>query len=204
MSTQKKVKKGSRKRRILVIGILCLAVLAVFSVLAYLDYSGSHTILRLGQYTGLSVTAADGKEPEDALIDEIVRRTRFGRAIKKKAGEKYEEAMKVFASDAEYRQMSLSEYIEKYYQKTEEEFREDVRKTAAETVRQDDVIRAIAEKENIVITDAEFDLVLPDIMEAYGYSDKTQFSQDVDFEMLRDELLQEKVIEYLLTRNTAQ
>lgn len=204
MGTQKKVKKGSRKRRILVIGILCLAVLAVFSVLAYLDYSGSHTILRLGQYTGLSVTAADGKEPEDVLIDEIVRRTRFGRAIKKKAEEKYEEAMKVFASDAEYRQMSLSEYIEKYYQKTEEEFREDVRKTAAETVRQDEVIRAIAEKENIVITDAEFDLVLPDIMEAYGYSDKTQFSQDVDFEMLRDELLQEKVIEYLLTRNTAQ
>ena len=131
-------------------------------------------------------------------------RTRFGRAIKEKAEEKYEEAMKVFASDAEYRQMSLSEYIEKYYQKTEEEFREDVRKTAAETVRQDEVIRAIAEKENIVITDAEFDLVLPDIMEAYGYSDKTQFSQDVDFEMLRDELLQEKVIEYLLTRNTAQ
>lgn len=204
MGTQKKVKKGSRKRRILVIGILCLSVLAVFSVLAYLDYSGSHTILRLGQYTGLSVTAADGKEPEDVLIDEIVRRTRFGRAIKKKAEEKYEEAMKVFASDAEYRQMSLSEYIEKYYQKTEEEFREDVRKTAAETVRQDEVIRAIAEKENIVITDAEFDLVLPDIMEAYGYSDKTQFSQDVDFEMLRDELLQEKVIEYLLTRNTAQ
>lgn len=204
MGTQKKVKKGSRKRRILVIGILCLAVLAVFSVLAYLDYSGSHTILRLGQYTGLSVTAADGKEPEDVLVDEIVRRTRFGRAIKKKAEEKYEEAMKVFASDAEYRQMSLSEYIEKYYQKTEEEFREDVRKTAAETVRQDEVIRAIAEKENIVITDAEFDLVLPDIMEAYGYSDKTQFSQDVDFEMLRDELLQEKVIEYLLTRNTAQ
>ena len=204
MGTQKKVKKGSRKRRILVIGILCLAVLAVFSVLAYLDYSGSHTILRLGQYTGLSVTAADGKEPEDVLIDEIVRRTRFGRAIKKKAEEKYEEAMKVFASDAEYRQMSLSEYIEKYYQKTEEEFREDVRKTAAETVRQDEVIRAIAEKENIVITDAEFDLVLPDIMEAYGYSDKTQFSQDVHFEMLRDELLQEKVIEYLLTRNTAQ
>ena len=42
---------------------------------------------------------------------------------------------------------------------------------------------------------------MPYLMEAYGYTDEEEFATDVDLNELRDELLQEKVMAFLVTQN---
>ena len=198
------MKKGRQKRKIIIIVVACIVALAAFGVLLYLDYSNSHEVMKLGRYTGLTVTASAGKSAEEAIVEEIVNHSRFGRAMDRKIEEKYDEAMKHFTDEAEFYKLSLSAYLEKYFKTTEKEFRETVRKTAEETARETAVLLEIAKKENLVITDEEFRKKLPEVMESYGYTDEKQFAADVNFDSLREEMLQDKVREYLMTKNTAQ
>ena len=69
-------------------------------------------------------------------------------------------------------------------------------------MKQTAVLHAIAEKENIKISDEEYETALPMLMSAHGYTDRSQFLREIDVESLLDELLQEKVINYLLEQNT--
>lgn len=194
--------KKSKKRRILIVAAACLAVLAVFAVLVYLDYSGSHEVVKLGRYKGLTVSASGEDSPEDALVKAIVGRTIFGRALDRTIEEKYEDTMDYFAKEAEYFQVGLEELIEKYYNADPEEFRRTARSTTEETVKQTAVLHAIAEKENIELTDGEYEDAIPMLMAAHGYTDREQFLREIDVTALRDELLQEKVIYFLMEQNT--
>ncbi|MBP5463387.1 MAG: hypothetical protein J6Y20_14875 [Lachnospiraceae bacterium] len=196
------MKKSNKKRTILIVVIACIVVMAVFAVLVYLDYSGSHEVVKLGRYKGLTVSASGADSPEDALVEAVVKHTIFGRALKQTIEDKYNDTMNYFESEAEYFQISLEEHVEKYYNTNLEDFRKTVRSTTEETVKQTAVLHAIAEKENIKISDEEYETALPMLMSAHGYTDRSQFLREIDVESLLDELLQEKVINYLLEQNT--
>ena len=196
------MKKGKKKRTILIVALACLAVMAVFAVLVYLDYSGSHEVVKLGRYKGLTVSASGTDTPGDAIVDDIADRTIFGRALKQTVEDKYNETMSYFEKEAEDFQISLKEHVEKYYNTDLEKFRESVRSTTEAAVKQSAVLHAIAEKENIEISDEDFEREIPMLMADHGYTDRSQFFREIDVTSLRDELLQEKVIDFLLEQNT--
>jgi FKBP-type peptidyl-prolyl cis-trans isomerase (trigger factor) len=190
------------KRRIIIIVAAVVVVLTVFGVLFYIEYSDEHEVIRLGQYRDLTVSSSGAESAEDALVTMIVQRTIFGRAMDRKVEEKYEDAMAYFESEAAYFQLALPDYIKKYYATDEKEFRDSVHSTAETTVKQAAVLHAIAEKENIELTNEEFEAMMPSLLETYGYTSEAEMAKAVDLQSVRDELFQEKVIDYLMTQNT--
>ena len=168
------------KRRIIIIVAAVVVVLAVFGVLFYIEYSDEHEVIRLGQYRDLTVSSSSAESAE----------------------EKYEDAMAYFESESAYFQLALPDYIKKYYATDEKEFRDSVHSTAETTVKQAAVLHAIAEKENIELTNEEFEAMMPSLLETYGYTSEAEMAKAIDLQSVRDELFQEKVIDYLMTQNT--
>ncbi len=199
---KRKDNNSSGKKKVLIIAIVCFAVLTLFGVLVFLDYSNSHEVVWLGKYKGLKVSSSGADSPEDALLKVIVQRTKFGSALDDKIEQKYDKTMKYFEDEAEYFKLGFAEYLKTYYQTDEEAFRKSVRDTAEETAKQEAVLRAVAERESIQFTEEEFDAILPELMESYGYTDETLFSRSYNFTELRDEQLLKKVTKYLMEQNT--
>jgi len=193
--------KLSRKYRIMIVVVLVLLVSAVIFFVLYRDYSDSHELLKLSGYTNLTIDA-EGREAEDAIVDAIAAKSRFGRAFRTRVEKAYRESMAVFEKEAEYFRMELGAYIEQNYDMSEEEFRQEVRKTTEQEEKRSVVLHEIAEREKIVFTDEEFETVLPFLMEAYGYSDEQEFALNHDYKAFRDSFLQEKVLAYLVKNNT--
>ncbi len=201
--TGSKKQKGNPKKKLLLLIPIILVTLVLIGLVLYLDFSGEHVIIRLGRYKGLTVEAGS-KSAQDAILDAIIDKTSFGRKLKFEVEEKYKNSMTVFEEEAKYYGLSLAGYLERYYGMDEDEFRKEVKATSEITVRQSAVLHAIAEKEKIEFTEAELDEAVPIIMEEYGYTDERQFYQEIDIATIRNELLEQKVIEFLLKENTVK
>ena len=199
---KRKEKTTGGRKKVLTIVIVCLAVLVVFGVLVLLDYSNSHEVVWLGKYKGLKVSAEGADSPEDALLRVIVQRTKFGNALDDKIDAKYDKTMKYFKDEAEYFKLDFAEYLKTYYQTDEEEFEKTIRSSSEDEAKQEAVLRAVAEKESIRFTEEELEAMLPELMEAYGYTDETLFSRAYNFADLREEQLFKKVTQYLMEQNT--
>lgn len=186
--------------------ILCIAIAALVALAGWLISRALREpveLEKLGKYLDLKVDAK-GAEAEDAIVKAVVERAKFGSKLDDRVEDEYRQSMDYFAREAEYFQMELGAYLQKNYGMDEKTFRKKVRATAEDTIKESLVLLAIAEKEHIEITSEEFEEAMPILMEAYGYSDRNKFIQDVDLEALRVELLQEKVIEFLLAHNTVE
>lgn len=192
--------KTSKKKWIVIGIVLTVVILTLVGVVLYLDYSDSHMVVRLGKYRGLNVDAK-GKEAEDAVTEAIVANTWFGSACDDQIELDYARSIKGFEMEAEYLKKDFETFTKDNYNMTEKEFRAMVKEATRDTIRQTAVLHAIAEKENITLSDAEFAKAMPYLMEAYGYTDEEEFATDVDLNELRDELLQEKVMAFLVTQN---
>lgn len=185
----------------LITGAVLIIVLGVVLAVLYRDYSNSHLVTRLGKYQGLTVDAK-GKEAEDAVAEAVVSKTRFGRKFDEELKKSVEDAMKVFTAEAEYLKQDFATYLREKYDMTEAEFREKVESATRDEMKLSAVLHAVAEKEKITFSDEELEKVMPYLLEAYGYTDETQFAREVNLEEIRDELLLEKVAAYLVTQNT--
>ena len=201
--TDAKKRKSNPKKKLLLLIPIVLVTLVLIGLVLYLDFSGEHVIIRLGRYKGLTVEAG-GRSAEEAILDAIIDKTSFGRKLKFEVEEKYKDSMQVFEEEAKYYGLSLAGYLDRYYGMDEDAFRREVRSTTEITVRQSAVLHAVAEKEKIEFTEAELDAAVPIIMKEYGYTDERQFYQEIDITSIRNELLEQKVIEFLLKENTVK
>lgn len=85
---------------------------------------------------------------------------------------------------------------------TREEFDENADKTAKEEVASRLVAEAIAEKEDLVLTDKEYDEGVTKYAKEYGYETEDEFIEEAGEESIRVELQREKVQNWLLEKNT--
>lgn len=85
---------------------------------------------------------------------------------------------------------------------TREEFDENAEKSAKEEVASRLVAEAIAEKEDLVLTDEEYDEGVKKYTKEYGYSSEDEFIEEAGEESIRVELQREKVQNWLLEKNT--
>ncbi len=94
--------------------------------------------------------------------------------------------------------------IEQYFQMTgssEADLKEQLRPTAEKRVRGDLVLEAIAEKEEIKVSEEDIDMKLDEIAESYKQEDKEKFIKDMkkrDLTFLDTAIINQKVIELLL------
>lgn len=86
--------------------------------------------------------------------------------------------------------VEVDELVQTYYGMTIEEM-------AKITIMQKYVIEAVAEKENLTVTDEIYQAGLAEYAEQYGYDDAAEFEEQVGKESLEEVLLQEVVTDWL-------
>lgn len=191
----------TRKKKI-VFGAVGLFVLAgVLALAVWLDWRNDRVVLKLADYRRLTCESANPEELTEQILEALVENSRFGGGLDERTEENYRETMDYFAQEAEYFSLSLSEYLERFYDTTEEEFRESVRESAEQAAKEEAVLEAVADEEGIVLTDEEFEAMLPDYMESYGYTDEAKFLREHDENEIREAMRREKaldrIVEYL-------
>lgn len=97
---------------------------------------------------------------------------------------------------AEYLNMEYEDYLQQNGV-TVEEFEKQVENNVKENIKQTMVIKAIAEKEKIKITDEIYEEQLKEMAEAYGYEDVDALKEAAEEEDLKDIVLNNLVIKWL-------
>ncbi|SDB17811.1 trigger factor [Eubacterium oxidoreducens] len=74
--------------------------------------------------------------------------------------------------------ISLEDYISTYMGMTEDEFDEQVETYMSETVKEEEVLRAVAETEDMEVTDDELDEYISGLISSYGYEDESALYEE--------------------------
>ena len=103
---------------------------------------------------------------------------------------------------AENEKMELTEFLEKYYQMTEEDFEKQAEAYAKESVGQKLVAWVIAEEENLVPGDSEWEKEYEALAEKMGFGDVDALKKAAEAsgepeEVLKDVIIQNRVREFL-------
>lgn len=111
--------------------------------------------------------------------------------------EKREAMIRTAKSNAEAYGKTYEEYLQNYLKMDEATFLDTIAKSATEIAKQSLVISAIAQTENITVTDEEYEKKVADTMAEYGYEKEKDLFQTVTEQDIRDTMLLEKVQEFL-------
>ncbi len=93
--------------------------------------------------------------------------------------------------------MELGEFLETYLGVTEEQLREMFRETAEFRVQMTLAFHEIAELEGMEVSDDEYQEYLQSIADEYGYEDASDIETYYSSDMIREQLIQEKVIDLI-------
>lgn len=103
-----------------------------------------------------------------------------------------------YTNIAEQYGMGLVDFVQGMYGMTEEQFDEQLGYLAQETVRQEMLLKAIAETENIEVSEEEYLEGLQAYTEMYGFESPEALLEVNSEETVREVLLQDKVMQFLL------
>jgi len=81
-----------------------------------------------------------------------------------------------------------------------EAFQEEMGNYAYEVEKNAMIVEAIAEKENIKVTDADYETKVAEMAEYYGYTDAAEFEEANGKDLIEDSILSELVMEYIISQ----
>jgi trigger factor len=93
--------------------------------------------------------------------------------------------------------MDFSLFLETYLQTDLESFTRQVETAAKQTLAEEMILKAIAEKENITVSDEEFEQGCERYAAQYGYDSADALKQAFDEPTIRISLLMDKTFEFL-------
>ena len=105
--------------------------------------------------------------------------------------------MSQYETYAEQSGMELEEMLETYYQMSLDDFKEQAKTAAQESIKQELVAEVIAEEEHLEPSDKELDEEFQKLAEDYGYEDVDALREVADDDTLKSIVLQNRVREYL-------
>lgn len=108
-----------------------------------------------------------------------------------------DELMSEYETYATMYSMELGDFLETYLGVTEEELREMFRETAKFRVQMTLAFHEIAEREGMEVSDDEYQEYLQSIADTYGYEDASDIETYYSPDLIREQLIQEKVIELI-------
>ncbi|MDO4454392.1 MAG: trigger factor, partial [Eubacteriales bacterium] len=103
-----------------------------------------------------------------------------------------------YTNYAEQYGMSLEDFIQGMFGMTLEQFEEQALINTKETARQEMLLKAIAEKEDLELTEEEYKEGLKKYTSDYGFASEEALLEANSEEIVRDALLQDKVMQFLL------
>lgn len=136
------------------------------------------------------------------LIQEVLNGSEF--QIEENDKDLYvDQMMSEYESYAAATNMELDDYLSTYLGTTEAQLREFFRTTAEFRVKMTLVFHEIAEQEGITVSDQEYEDRLNELAEQYNYDNTDDIVSLYSEEMIREEIVQEKVIT-LIEENAVQ
>ncbi len=197
----------NRKKRWILFGIGGLAVICGLLVLVvWLDNRSTKEILKLADYRTIDCGGRNPSELGEQIVEALVSNTKFGKGLEKRTERVYADTMGYIRKEADYLSLSLSEYAAKMYNGTEKELRATVWETSEGIAKEEAVLDAIGDKEKVVLTEAQFEKLLPKYMESNGYTDRLKFLVDNNEAeiraSMRRELTLQLIIDYLTEANS--
>jgi trigger factor len=98
--------------------------------------------------------------------------------------------------------MSLETYVTQQLKMTMEQFNEQVQTYAKNTVKEQLVLYYIAQKENLSVTDEEYESAIADYCAKYNYESPEEFEEFYGSELIRQSMLWDKVIKLIIENAT--
>lgn len=141
--------------------------------------------------------AAFEEEKTSAVIVVVEENTTFGTAPEGMARRMNEMLINSASSYAQMYGMSTGEYVAAVYGGTADTYEDVLSEEAEMMALRYLMIGAIAEAEDITITDEELEQILADEAAQFGYEDVEEYKEDMDVEAYREYLLVQKVVEFL-------
>ncbi len=136
----------------------------------------------IAEYRKEVAKALEQAEYEDQLYDikfdlysQIIEETEVLKYPEKEVNAQIEELTQVYKDKAKSSGKEWLTYLTEDLKMTEKEFNEEAKAYGEELVKQEMIIYAIAEKENIVITDEEYDEYLQEMLDSAGFKDEAAF-----------------------------
>ncbi len=93
--------------------------------------------------------------------------------------------------------MDFAAFLQTYLQEDESTFNAQVKKAADQTLKEEILLKAVAEKENITVSDEEYEQGCADYAVRYGYESADALRQAFDEPTIRISLLMDKTFGYL-------
>lgn len=196
----KKENKRNHKVGIVLAVVFGLGFIGLLTFAIYDAIASEKSIVRLGDYSSLTYTATDRDTAGTQVVDMLVGKTRFGGLVEKNAEALYQETMSNYKKDAEYLEISLEQYVDTFFGAKLEDFRKTVKKESLMVAKEEAVLDAVATRENILLSESDFEKMLAEYMESVGYTERVKFLTDYPESGLRERMRLEITIDYLLKR----
>lgn len=94
--------------------------------------------------------------------------------------------------------IELSDYVETYLQTTMDDFNTQLENAAKQTVQLDEALKLIAEREDISLTEEEYQDKFSEYAESAGADDVDAYVEQNGEDVLRDAALRDRVLDYLV------
>ena len=144
-----------------------------------------------------SNTEAANEEAQAALIEEIIENSKF-EMVETEVSEYREALVEEYKSYAEMYGMTYGDFLEMFVGTTEEAFEEDSKSLAEESIKTTLIYQAIIEKENLGVTEKEYKKAIKEMAEEYEYDSVEEFEADYDKPSIIEEMLYEKVMDFIV------
>ncbi len=139
-----------------------------------------------------------------AVLQKVIDGTTFVKVSEEAVEDYYNSMVEYYKTIAEYMSLDLETYVSYYYGKSMEEFYAEIRKVADDTVREQLVLDAIIEAEGIKLSDEDYDKMIREYMEQYGYTEQKEFEEVYTVKKLRESMLYDKAIDFIMEHAVAE
>ncbi len=137
-------------------------------------------------------------ELESSIQDALLAKSEMKEYPEGSVNEQVQMANEYYTSMASMYGVGLSEFITTYLQTTQEQFDSRIEEAARKTVQLNEAIKLIAEKENLEPTEKEYEEAAAQYAEDAGAEDVDAFVEQYGEDAVRETILRDKVLEYLV------
>lgn len=142
-------------------------------------------------------TAEANENIANQLISKVIETSEF-HDIDEKVQEYYDTMYETYESAAANYELEISEYIDQFYGMSLDDFKTELRDVVENLVKEQVVLQAIADEEKLKINDSLYKKYMSEYLEEYNYSDEQSFLDNYGEESVRESMLYDYAIDFLI------
>nr|WP_178634729.1 trigger factor [uncultured Mediterraneibacter sp.] len=135
-------------------------------------------------------------EVQTALLDQVEVKSYPDGAV----DDQVQQANDYYTQIAQMYGVELSDFITTYLNTTEDDFNEKIEESAKQAVQLQQALELIAEKEKLTPSDKEYEEGIKEYAEKAGTDDVDSYMESVGEDVLKDAILRDKVLDYLVEK----